>query len=56
METDFNIARMKASLEIADLVRLTVKAVMIEEGREIKNLSQNKPWGKYGQSIKSNAG
>ncbi len=50
METDFNMARMKAYLEAADLVRLTVKAVMIEEGTAKKNLSQNQAWRKYGQS------
>jgi len=50
METDFNMARMKAYLEAADLVRLTVKAVMIEEGTAKKNLSQNQAWGKYGQA------
>ncbi len=36
-------------IEAVDLVRLTLKAVMIEEGREIKNLSQNQAWDKYGQ-------
>ncbi len=49
METDFNMARMKASLEIADLVRLTVKAVFIEQGKEKTKLNQNQAWEKYTQ-------
>ncbi len=47
METDFNMARMKASLEIADLVKLTVKAVLIELGKEKTKLNQNQAWAKY---------
>lgn len=35
--------------EMADVVRLTVKAIMIEEGTAKKNLSQNQAWAKYDQ-------
>lgn len=36
--------------EAADLVKLTVKAMLIEQGKAKTKLSQNEAWAKYGQS------
>lgn len=49
METDFNIARMKALLEIADLVKLTVKATLIEMGQQKATVTQSFLFKKYGR-------
>jgi len=49
MEADFNIARMKASLEMAEFARLIVKATLIELGHEKATVIQQFLFDKHGR-------